>query len=109
VSLANFYADLLGGRADTSDPAWCVVVLDRPPSIAFQAVSNFERPDWPDGISQQLHLDLTVSDLGAASRRAVELGARVLRGPVTEPGCVFVVHADPVGHPFCLCQETDTD
>jgi hypothetical protein len=29
----------------------------------------------------------------------------VLSGPVEEPGCVFVVHADPAGHPFCLCRE----
>jgi hypothetical protein len=33
----------------------------------------------------------------------VALGAEVLTGPVEEPGSVFIVHADPAGHPFCLC------
>ncbi len=109
VSLAIFYADLLGGRAVTSDPAWCEVILDHPPKLAFQLVSNFEPPDWPDGVPQQLHLDLSVSDLEAASLRAVGLGAMVLAGPVEEPGCVFIVHADPAGHPFCLCQDRGRD
>ncbi len=105
VGLAVFYADLLGARAVTADPFWCEVVFDRPPKLAFQLVSNFEPPDWPDGSPQQLHLDLTVSNLEAASRRAVGLGARVLAGPVEEAGSVFIVHADPSGHPFCLCQD----
>jgi predicted enzyme related to lactoylglutathione lyase len=52
-----------------------------------------------------MHLDLTVSDLEAACRRAASLGATVLSDLVEEPGCVYVVHADPAGHPFCLCQE----
>jgi len=109
VSLAIFYAELLGGRAITSDPSWCEVILDRPPKLAFQLASNFEAPDWPDGHPQQLHLDLSVSDLEADSRRAVELGATVLAGPVEEAGCVFIVHADPAGHPFCLCRDREQD
>jgi len=107
VGLAEFYAALLGGRAETTDPAWCEVILEGAPKLAFQYVPSFEPPEWPDGKPQQLHLDLTVSDLEAASRRAVELGARVLGGAVEEPGCVFIVHADPAGHPFCLCQERE--
>jgi predicted enzyme related to lactoylglutathione lyase len=61
-------------------------------------------PDWPRG-QQQLHLDLTVADLDAASLRALSLGAAVLAGPVPEDGGAFIVHADPAGHPFCLFEE----
>jgi predicted enzyme related to lactoylglutathione lyase len=107
VALARFYAALLDGRADTSDPEWCEVHVEGSAvKIACQRVEDHRAPDWPDGSPQQLHLDLTVSDLDATSRRAVDLGAVVLSDPVVEPGCVFVVHADPAGHPFCLCRET---
>jgi hypothetical protein len=30
----------------------------------------------------------------------VSLGAAVLADPVEEPGGMFIVHADPAGHPF---------
>ncbi len=103
-ALARFYAALLGGRALTDDPEWCEVRVDGlSMKLAFQQATAYRAPEWPDGVPQQLHLDLTVTDLDAASARAVALGARVLGDPVEEPGSVFVVHADPAGHPFCLC------
>lgn len=102
--LAGFYAELLGGRVVTGDEEWSEVHLDGfPLKLAFQRVEPYRPPEWPDGLPQQMHLDLTVNDLEAGSRRAVELGATVLSDPVEEPGSVFVVHADPDGHPFCLC------
>jgi predicted enzyme related to lactoylglutathione lyase len=105
AALASFYAHLLDGRAETSDPRWCAVYLEEPAlKLAFQRADPYVAPDWPRG-AQQLHLDLTVADLDAASRRAVSLGATVLAGPVEEPGGVFIVHADPAGHPFCLFME----
>jgi hypothetical protein len=105
-TLACFYADLLDGHPDTGDPEWCVVRFDDCSfKLALQRVESYVRPDWPDGAPQQMHLDLTVSDLLAACRRAAALGATALSGPVEEPGCVYVVHADPAGHPFCLCEE----
>jgi predicted enzyme related to lactoylglutathione lyase len=105
-ALASFYAGLLGGRADTTDPEWCQVYLGEPSlKLAFQQVDRYQVPQWPDGVPQQLHLDLTVPDLEAASARAVSLGAAVLTGPVEEPGGVFIVHADPARHPFCLFME----
>jgi Glyoxalase-like domain len=48
-----------------------------------------------------------VPDLKEASRRAVRLGARILDGPVDEGDCVFQVHADPTGHPFCFCMDVE--
>jgi predicted enzyme related to lactoylglutathione lyase len=105
-ALASFYAGLLGGRADTGDPQWCEVFFDESSvKLAFQRVDRYQAPQWPDGVPQQLHLDLTVTDLEAASARAVSLGAAVLTGQVKERGGVFIVHADPAGHPFCLFVE----
>lgn len=102
-ALAAFYARLLGGHADTSDPDWCEVHVEEPLlKLAFQRADPYQAPQWPDGVPQQLHLDLTVSDLEQASRQAVSLGAAVLTGPVEERGGVFIVHADPAQHPFCL-------
>ena len=105
-ALASFYAQLLDGLLDTTDPQWCEVRFhDTTLKLAFQEVESYQPPDWPDGSPQQSHLDLTVSNLSAASLRAVSLGASVLSRRIEEPGCVFVIHADPSGHPFCLCEE----
>jgi predicted enzyme related to lactoylglutathione lyase len=105
-SLATFYADLLNGQLDVSDPGWCEVRAgDLSVKLAFQLAVPYDPPVWPDGTPQQVHLDLTVSDLHSASLRAVELGATVLTGPVEDPGCTWIVHADPAGHPFCLCKK----
>jgi predicted enzyme related to lactoylglutathione lyase len=105
-ALATFYADLLDGRADLDDPEWCeVTVRTSTWKLAFQLATPYSPPDWPDGAPQQLHLDLTVSDLDAACIRAASLGAIALGDRVEEPGSFYVVHADPAGHPFCLCQD----
>lgn len=108
VSLARFYAALLDAVAETSNPAWCTVELGSPPRLAFQRLENYEPPRWPDGSPQQVHLDIAVEDLEQASKRAVELGATVLGGPIIEPECTFIVHQDPAGHPFCLCLGAST-
>jgi predicted enzyme related to lactoylglutathione lyase len=106
AALATFYADLLGGRSVGSDPEWWEVRVDaQSVKLAFQRVRDYERPQWPDGAPQQIHLDLTVLDLTTACRRASSLGALALGEPVEEPGCVFVVFSDPAGHPFCLCED----
>jgi predicted enzyme related to lactoylglutathione lyase len=105
-ALAYFYAHLLNGRLDVSYPEWCEEHADGSAfKLAFQRATQYSPPEWPDGTPQQLHLDLTVSDLHAARLRAVELGAVVLADPVEEPGSIFVVYADPAGHPFCLCED----
>ena len=105
-ALSSFYASLLGGRWHHDDPDWCEVHLCDPAmKLAFQRVDGYRAPRWPDGDPQQLHLDITVADLGTASARAVALGATALGGPVEEEGGRFMVHADPAGHPFCLVVE----
>ncbi|MGA3216252.1 MAG: VOC family protein [Acidimicrobiales bacterium] len=108
VALAGFYGQLLDGRVVTTDPAWSEVHLDEVGiKLAFQRVDAYRPPQWPAGTPQQLHWDLTVDELVQSSARAVELGASVLGEPVQEDNCTFVVHADPAGHPFCLCVSDD--
>src|SRR6201995_2601250 len=82
-ALASFYADFLDAQLDVSDPEGCEVHAgDGACRLAFQRVTPYLPPAWPDGAPQQLHLDLTVSDLRAAGLRATELGAVLLTGPV---------------------------
>jgi predicted enzyme related to lactoylglutathione lyase len=105
--LAAFYGELLGGVVDSTDPSWCEVhFAELPLKLAFQHVDEFVPPEWPNGQPQQIHLDLTATDLESASARAIELGARVLADPVEEETSAFQVHVDPSGHPFfCFCVE----
>jgi Glyoxalase-like domain len=104
--LAAFYGALLDGVVDATDPSWCEVhIAELPLKLAFQRVDEFVPPAWPNGQPQQIHLDLTVTDLESASARAIELGARVLSDPVDEEDSFFQVHVDPSGHPFCFCVE----
>lgn len=100
-ALASFYASLLGASASIGDREWCEVFIEEPRfKLAFQLAQPYHPPQWPNGVPQQLQLDLTVSDLEAASARAESLGAAVLTGKVEEEGGMFIVHADPAGHPF---------
>ncbi|WP_125775531.1 VOC family protein [Antribacter gilvus] len=68
-------------------------------SIAFQPAPDLVPPQWPgQDHPQQLHLDLNVPDVAAATERAVSLGATLLRESET-----WNTLADPAGHPFDLC------
>ena len=99
--LAEFYAAVLGMRINVDDGGW--VVIGTAPGqreLAFQRVEGWVPPQWPDPAHpQQMHLDIRVTDPGAAERAVVALGARRVTG-VHEDG--FWVFVDPVGHPFCL-------
>jgi predicted enzyme related to lactoylglutathione lyase len=106
AALAGFYGQLLGGEVRDVDSEWSEIHLEEPTlKLAFQRVADYSPPSWPSGVPQQVHIDITVPDLAEASQRAVKLGGRVLDGPVDEGGCIFQVHADPTGHPFCLCMD----
>lgn len=109
LALAEFYSGLLGQDiADDGDDSWQSLTGDGTGvSLAFQRAINYVAPRWPDGPSQQLHLDLTVDNFITAHDQAVALGATPLL-PTTapEPGLSsgFRVYEDPAGHPFCLCR-----
>jgi catechol 2,3-dioxygenase-like lactoylglutathione lyase family enzyme len=100
-ALAAFYADVLGMQVNEDSDDW-VVIGDAPGArqLAFQRVTTWVPPSWPDPMRpQQLHLDIRVDDIDAAESAVVALGAR--RMPAQrETG--FRVFVDPVGHPFCL-------
>jgi glyoxalase superfamily protein len=68
-------------------------------------VADYAPPTWPGpGQRQQMHLDVSVTDLDVAVKRAIEMGAREAdhqAGP-----SVWRVLLDPAGHPFCLTTAT---
>ena len=70
--------------------------------MAFQKVSNYVAPTWPEGpVPQQLHFDFHVKDLDIGEEKVLAIGA--IKHQV-QPGNMFRVYLDPEGHPFCLVQ-----
>ncbi len=106
LELAAFYARLTGleveplGDFPAEDVTWIELLNDGKPMIAFQKITAYIAPTWPEGITpQQLHLDFDVDDLDAAEQLAISAGATKT---AVQPGQSFRVFLDPVGHPFCL-------
>ncbi len=105
--LARFYQALLGGEVDRPDrrfglgPGWSTLHFGDGAVIAFQAVTDYRPPAWPDPERpQQVHLDIRVDDPAAAEERVLALDGTILdRGA---DGRGWRVYADPAGHPFCL-------
>lgn len=106
LRLARFYAEVLGGRVeeDPEDADWVDLRLPDGARLAFQRAPGFVPPEWPraDGGSQQLHLDLDVTDMESSHARVLELGAKPLDVDDDGGRRDFRVYADPAGHPFCL-------
>jgi len=101
--VSTFWAGMLGGTVDVDD-GWHRVLVDGKPALDVQLAPNHIRPQWPDGQPQQIHLDLTVTDIASAHEEALALGAVTLGEPADlTPSSGFQVYADPAGHPFCLC------
>jgi hypothetical protein len=69
--------------------------------LSAMQVPDYRPPTWPeDDVPKQIHFNLAVSDLPAAVREAVEIGARPAAHQPTPDE--FQVLLDPAGHPFCL-------
>lgn len=100
-ALAAFYAELIGLPVTYRSDDWVVIAEnDTTSGIAFQRVSGYQPPRWPDPrYPQQVHLDVMVDDVDAAEPLVTRLGARRLPTPAAGASHVF---ADPAGHPFCL-------
>jgi catechol 2,3-dioxygenase-like lactoylglutathione lyase family enzyme len=103
-ALLAFYQRLLGWEVEESSDDWAV--LRNPEGgvgLAFQTEVEHVAPVWPTtgpGEQQmQLHLEIEVDDLAAASAHAEACGAPA--APF-QPQDSVRVHLDPVGHPFCL-------
>jgi catechol 2,3-dioxygenase-like lactoylglutathione lyase family enzyme len=105
--LARFYQRLLGWPIRDDEAEWVTLrPADGSTGLSFQLETDHVPPVWPPepGAQQmQLHLDLQVDDLDAASAVAEDAGARRLGGHEDEDEIVRV-YADPAGHPFCLFQ-----
>ena len=112
--LAHFYANVLGRPVTAEDPpdpgdpargGWAQI---RPPegepgpTLNFEYEQHFARPVWPSIPGEQTasqHLDIWVTDLGAAVEWAVAQGGALADFQPQDDVRVLV---DPSGHPFCL-------
>nr|BFF19836.1 hypothetical protein GCM10025730_33570 [Promicromonospora thailandica] len=102
---ADFWKALTSGTVSSESDDWITVVTPDRWGIGFQLAPDLVAPQWPgQEHPQQVHLDLYVPDLAAASARAVELGASVLRENEQ-----WVTLADPAGHPFDVCLKEGTE
>jgi catechol 2,3-dioxygenase-like lactoylglutathione lyase family enzyme len=116
---AEFWRQLLGliympaheppppGEDDPEGRDWLnLFTPDEEPCLAFQQEPELTRSTWPKhDVPQQLHLDLTVSDiaeLDAAHERVLALGGVLLFDRSDDPGEPLRVYGDPDGHPFCI-------
>ncbi|MET3637689.1 VOC family protein [Curtobacterium oceanosedimentum] len=103
VRLARFWGALTGWTVHEDGPTWLRVrPADGGVGLSVQYDDAYEAPTWPPipgTQGMQLHLDLQVEDLGAATARALELGATEA---AFQPQDDVRVLLDPDGHPFCL-------
>ena len=115
INLANFYSSITGLKVDIttentdSNIVW-VELKDNQgiPKLAFQKVSNYKAPTWPEGpIPQQLHIDFAVKDLDETEIELLKIGAVKTEFQPGSPksndySTEFRVYLDPEGHPFCI-------
>lgn len=97
-----FWAGVLGGRVVADDDWHSVIDADGRWRIGIQLAPDHLAPEWPDGVRQQVHLDLHVTDAAAAHEQVMALGARLLQDGDHTTGEGHRVYADPAGHPFCI-------
>jgi catechol-2,3-dioxygenase len=98
-ALSHFYAELLGKPVTYEADGNVMIGEHGAQPVMFQQVENYTAPRWPDpAYPQQIHLDVTVDEIDAAERAALDIGATRLDGA----GSDWRVYADPVGKPFCL-------
>jgi len=99
---AAFYGAILGMPVEYEDDVWVRLGDPGPGSITFQLAPDHVAPQWPNpGHPQQFHLDIEVTDLQAADRQVLELGAVFLEER-SETDWVWRVYNDLDGHPFCF-------
>ena len=106
VGLAEFYAQITGGRVSFRHETWATV---KGPGgrIDFQTAPGYTPPAWPDPASPiQMHLDFDVDDLATSEARVLAAGATKYD---VQPNEHCLVYADPAGHPFCLSTEDVPD
>jgi catechol 2,3-dioxygenase-like lactoylglutathione lyase family enzyme len=104
-ALAAFYQSVIGGRTLRHEGGHWVEVHTADGRVAFQQVTSYRAPTWPEGpVPQQAHLDIYVEDLDAGEEAVLERGA--VKADVQPDPADFRVFFDPAGHPFCLVGST---
>jgi catechol-2,3-dioxygenase len=102
--LADFYSALAGWTRAYADDEWITMTTPDGWRIGMQYAPDHVPPQWPDPARpQQAHLDFRVPDLEAGTARALELGATLLNKNET-----WHTLADPAGHPFDVCLNTES-
>jgi catechol 2,3-dioxygenase-like lactoylglutathione lyase family enzyme len=100
AQLSRFYAALLGKPVTYEGDGMAMIGEDGAQPLLFQQITGYRPPRWPDPAHpQQVHLDITVTDVDSAEAAVLDLGATAL--PAS--GDNWRVYADPAGKPFCLC------
>jgi catechol 2,3-dioxygenase-like lactoylglutathione lyase family enzyme len=98
--LARFYQELLDLKVYYESPDF-IALTGASTLLTFQRVEGNPAADWPEGpVPKQFHLELSVDDIDAAERAAIELGAR--KAEHQPGGDRWRVLIDPAGHPFCF-------
>jgi hypothetical protein len=105
AQLLGVYGGLLGLQHIDIGYRKLVDANGRIPELGFEHAPGNVTPEWgnPDR-PQQVHLDIEVADLAAATALAVSNGATLL-----DEHDGRMVLADPVGHPLCLYPAASTD
>jgi hypothetical protein len=100
-ALAAFWAAVVGGKPTRWYDGWWT--LEPPPHGQRLSFQRSEEPPGPG-----VHVDVLVTDLGAAHDRVVALGAELLaerwspRPDEDGRPVPWRVYRDPDGHAFCL-------
>jgi len=104
--LAAFYSDLLGlRRVFTTDDESIIALSDGAVALTLMRVPDHTPPTWPKADRpQQMHLDVSVTDLEHAVVAAAALGAT--QATHQPHPALWRVLLDPAGHPFCLTTVT---
>lgn len=107
-ALARFYSALFGWEISSEDPTWVTMQIPGvPANLAFGLEHVYDRPVWPSEPGKQqmmFHLDIGVTDVGAAVEDAIALGATEA---AWQPQDDVRVMLDPDGHPFCLYRDAE--
>lgn len=103
IGLSKFYAEILGYMVFQSESDCSVMGISQDlPGIAFQQISNYVAPSWPDGdVPTQMHYDIRVDDFQLAINEIESCGGKL----ISKSSYSFWVCADPEGHPFCIIKQ----
>jgi catechol 2,3-dioxygenase-like lactoylglutathione lyase family enzyme len=102
AALADFYGALLGLQRAFETPDGGVIAMSAGGMfVTFMRTDDHVAPTWPaPGQQQQMHLDISVTELPAAVEAALALGATQASHQALPD--MWRVLIDPAGHPFCL-------